>query len=216
MFRPTFLYIKQHTVTGKMYFGKTIKDPEKYLGSGIYWKNHIHKYGKQYVVNLWYCLFLEQNECVLFANEFSRHNKIVESDLWANQIDENGLDGGGIPSTETRKKMSLAKIGKKPGNYGRIVPNDKIHKWSAEEKVRRTINHPTRKSITTPYGTFLSCNEFINQVNIAGNKSIYNIVNNPNKILSKHNYLKSGLFKEDDIDKTYKEIGWYYSLKGVV
>ena len=25
-FKPTYLYIKQHTVTGKLYFGKTTKD----------------------------------------------------------------------------------------------------------------------------------------------------------------------------------------------
>ena len=36
-FKPTFLYIKQHTVTGKLYFGKTTQNPETYLGSGTYW-----------------------------------------------------------------------------------------------------------------------------------------------------------------------------------
>ena len=29
-FKPTFLYIKQHTVTGKMYFGKTGKNNPNY------------------------------------------------------------------------------------------------------------------------------------------------------------------------------------------
>lgn len=32
-FKPTFLYLKQHSVTGKLYFGKTVsKDPSKYKG----------------------------------------------------------------------------------------------------------------------------------------------------------------------------------------
>jgi hypothetical protein len=31
-FKPTWLYIKQHTVTGLKYFGKTTRNPEKYKG----------------------------------------------------------------------------------------------------------------------------------------------------------------------------------------
>ena len=37
LFSPTYLYIKQHSVTGKLYFGKTSKPypyVENYLGSG--------------------------------------------------------------------------------------------------------------------------------------------------------------------------------------
>ena len=38
----TYLYVKKHAVTGKLYFGKTTaKDPIKYPGSGKYWSNHI-------------------------------------------------------------------------------------------------------------------------------------------------------------------------------
>ncbi len=34
-FKPTRLYVKQHTKTGMLYFGKTIRDDiETYLGSG--------------------------------------------------------------------------------------------------------------------------------------------------------------------------------------
>jgi hypothetical protein len=87
-FKPTFLYIKQHTITGLMYFGKTTKNPEKYLGSGSYWVRHIKKHGKQYVINLWYCLFYNELECREFALQFSKQHNIVESKEWANQIPE--------------------------------------------------------------------------------------------------------------------------------
>ena len=41
------LMIKTHNVTGKKYLCMTTKaDPYKYNGSGVYWKNHIKKYGK--------------------------------------------------------------------------------------------------------------------------------------------------------------------------
>ncbi len=50
----TYLYIKQHTITGKLYFGKTIRDPLKYFGSGLHWSPHIRVHGKEHVMTLWY------------------------------------------------------------------------------------------------------------------------------------------------------------------
>lgn len=96
-FKPTFLYIKQHRETKLLYFGKTVSDPEKYLGSGVYWSKHILKYGKDKVENIWYCLFLDEESLLAFANDFSVRNCIAESSDWANLIHENGLDGGSTP-----------------------------------------------------------------------------------------------------------------------
>lgn len=93
IFIPTYLYIKQHTETGKLYFGKTINDPEKYLGSGSYWKKHINKHGKEHVVNLWYCLFYDEDECTKTALMLSEMYDIVNSNNWANVIIENGTNG---------------------------------------------------------------------------------------------------------------------------
>ena len=123
-FSPTYLYIKQHSVTGKLYFGKTKNNPEKYLGSGTYWLNHINKHGKEHVVTLWYCLFLNKPELVDFATAFSTEQCIVESTTWANLAIETGLDGGyrennmfvtwsKLPkSTSTKQKMSESQKGK--------------------------------------------------------------------------------------------------------
>lgn len=110
-FKPTYLYIKQHSITGKLYFGKTTRDPEKYLGSGTHWKRHIKKHGKEHVINLWYCLFFDKETISEFALMFSEQQAIVESKEWLNKMPENGLDGGsnGRPCTEeTRKKLSNA------------------------------------------------------------------------------------------------------------
>lgn len=113
-FIPTYLYIKQHTITGKLYFGKTIKNPEKYLGSGSRWKNHIKKHGKEHVVNLWFHLFDDLFELVSFAISFSNKMDIVESDSWLNMIPEFGIDSprghgmlGKSHSDETKLKMSI-------------------------------------------------------------------------------------------------------------
>ena len=50
---PTYLYIKQHSVTKLKYYGKTTQDPCKYNGSGTYWKNHLKVHNKQFVETLW-------------------------------------------------------------------------------------------------------------------------------------------------------------------
>ena len=71
-FTPTYLYIKQHSITGKLYFGKTTsKDPVRYLGSGKHWLRHIKVHGKEHIETLWYCLFTEQEELTKFALLFS-------------------------------------------------------------------------------------------------------------------------------------------------
>ncbi len=93
--KTTYLYIKQHSITGLKYFGKTTKDdPTKYLGSGIHWKRHIKKHGIEHVKTLWYQSFDNEESLVEYATKFSQQNNIVESKEWANLKGENGLDGG--------------------------------------------------------------------------------------------------------------------------
>ena len=108
-----YLYVKQHTITGLKYFGKTKKsDPFKYLGSGMRWKYHINKHGKEHIQTLEVYGFDDQELCTEFALKFSKDNNIVESHEWANLCEENGLDGGntGVVSKETRAKMSQSKL----------------------------------------------------------------------------------------------------------
>lgn len=95
-YKPTRLYIKEHTVTGKKYFGKTVgQNLDKYLGSGKYWRAHIRHHGQQFVRNKWVSEpFADPIELQEFALAFSELYDIVESDEWANMAPENGLSGG--------------------------------------------------------------------------------------------------------------------------
>jgi hypothetical protein len=151
-FNPTYLYIKQHSVTGKLYFGKTIQDPEAYLGSGLHWKNHIKKHGKEHVVTLWYCLFLDQESCTEFALSFSELHDIVDSDEWLNRILETGSDNsigqtkGFTHSKETKLKMSKDRKGipKKPFSDQHLQnlrkpksDTTKMHKPKSEEHKKK-------------------------------------------------------------------------------
>ena len=128
---PTYLCIKQHSITKKKYFCKTTrKDPIKYLGSGVYWLRHIKKHGKQFVETIWLSDLYFDTSIVEHTLHFSSENNIVESKEWANQKPENGLDGGstGPISPETRKKLSDA-------HEGRLVTNETKAKMSETAKL---------------------------------------------------------------------------------
>jgi hypothetical protein len=115
--KPTYLYIKQHSVTGLKYFGKTTeKDPYKYSGSGTRWTNHIKKHGKDFIKTIWVSDLYYDTSIVEIALHFSKENNIVESNDWANLMLENGLDGkpvGIICNKETKTKISIANTGNK-------------------------------------------------------------------------------------------------------
>lgn len=127
--KPTFLYIKQHTDTKMLYFGKTTRNPEKYNGSGKKWLNHIKKYGTNKIDTLWYCLFLDFESLNLFALRFSELNKIANSEFWANLKDENGIDGalpGSIPSNKGKPSPLKGVPGKNKDK--KIEPHSITHK----------------------------------------------------------------------------------------
>ena len=112
---PTYLYIKQHSITGLKYFGKTTGDPYTYNGSGKRWKSHIKKHGKEHIKTIWVSELYSDTSITEFALKFSTDNDIVKSKEWANLIMENGLDGSPLGMThtnETKAKISIAKNGK--------------------------------------------------------------------------------------------------------
>lgn len=127
-FYPTYLYIKQHSITGLKYFGKTVGN-EKYLletykGSDNYWLNHLRIHGRQYVTTTWFKLFTNKDELVAYASFFSKEEDIVNAKdangkkIWANEKLENGLDGGtpGLYHSEEYKQQQSARmLGKNKG-----------------------------------------------------------------------------------------------------
>ncbi len=116
-FTPTYLYVKQHTVTGKCYFGKTVKDPLKYLGSGRHWTAHLRVHGHQHVQTLWHQLFTDRDEIMQAAKRFSENQDIVHSTDWLNLVPETGVDGttgmkGKHHSPSTKEKLAAQRIGR--------------------------------------------------------------------------------------------------------
>lgn len=138
---PTKLYVKKHSQTGLLYFGKTTaSDPYSYKGSGKYWTNHIKKHGTEFVETVWISeSFNNESELVEFAIAFSEIFDIVNSDQWANLKEENGLDGspkGVIFTEEHRKNLSDSTIGKKKRAHKRTVTVEGAKKRAAGLKGR--------------------------------------------------------------------------------
>ncbi len=141
------LYIKTHNKTGFKYLGHTIKDPFIYQGSGKHWRLHIKKHG--YDVTTEILGQFETPETLKVAGIFySKFHNVVDSENWANLIEEHGIGGGGPRSLEARMKMSLAAKGKKKspeaiskmaktklGNKNRL---GKKHSIETREKIRNS------------------------------------------------------------------------------
>ena len=142
-FKPTYLYIKQHKVTGLKYFGKTTNDPLRYCGSGAVWKNHINYHGREHVETIWYQLFNDIDECRNYALKFSEDNNIVESKDWANLIVEDGL----WLKPETRKKMSEAKLGK-PGHRKGAKHSDEAKEKNRQAHLGRKHSEESKRLIS--------------------------------------------------------------------
>ncbi len=153
IFQPTYLYIKQHTITWKLYFGKTTSvDPIKYHGSGLHWGPHIKVHGREHVVTLWYCLFTDQAECTKFALEFSEKMDIVKSDQWLNLIIEDGLGSRGKKGI----KRSAETCAKMRARSPRASSLNHISKNSEHVKKMRAAsiispNHVSKCQVKCPY-----------------------------------------------------------------
>ena len=89
--RPVFLYMKQHNITGLLYFGRTIKEPFKYNGSGSEWSRHLTEYGND-ISTIWLRKFENENDPRLekMARRISNELDIIESDKFTNKVIEKG------------------------------------------------------------------------------------------------------------------------------
>ena len=154
---PTYLYIKQHSITGLKYFGKTTRpDPIKYLGSGTRWTKHIEKFGKEFVETIWLSDLYYDTSIVEHSLHFSSENKIDTSpNIWANHIPENGLDGGVSGrkhSDETKAKISASHIGKTHSEETKLklsnINNCKIMSDETRTKISETSKDRTHSQYT--------------------------------------------------------------------
>lgn len=117
-FKPTFLYVKTHKITGFKYFGKStkssIEEVKKYKGSGKIWSAHLKTHGNDVITEI-IGYFSDRSECKNAARKFSIDNNIVESNNWANMMIENGINGGAL-------------LGESNGMFGKKHNEESAHK----------------------------------------------------------------------------------------
>lgn len=125
-----YLYLKTHNITGMKYLGYTKNNPEKYKGSGLYWKKHIKQYGYDVTTDI---LFESENieDISKEGIRFSKIWNIVENSEFANLCEEDGnklygnanINFRGHPqSEETRNKISKNNARAHEGKIGRKHP----------------------------------------------------------------------------------------------
>lgn len=156
-----YLYVKTHSKTGLKYLGKTTsKNPHRYTGSGVYWRNHLKKYGHEYTTEIIReCQTKE--ELTEWGLYYSRLWNIVSSDEWANLTEESGGGGNnGVKWTEEmRASASLRNKGQASLNkgktyeemYGPEKASEKIQKFKETYKKKAEIKPPKEKSNKLPH-----------------------------------------------------------------
>lgn len=159
-----YLYVKTHNVTGMKYLGKTTSnDPYKYMGSGLVWKRHIAKYGRDISTTILLAT-KDKKEIKETGIFFSKLWNIIESEDWANLTEEQGQGGkiriGWKHTEETKRKMSLRAKVRKSTRIGilhteetkrKISQTKSGKKWSPEVRERMVISHANRESLTCPH-----------------------------------------------------------------
>ena len=140
------LYIATHNKTGLKYFGKTTRyfteeDLQKnYHGSGVYWKRHLKKHGDDVTMKI-YGIY-DIAEVKEIALQFSRENNIVEDyNNWANQTEENGLQGGNMYN---RPKGEFSPLYNIPRTE---EVREKIRKSNKEKNIKLSLEQRNRISI---------------------------------------------------------------------
>ena len=87
----------QHNITGLKYFCKTslLYRIYSYKGSGTRWNNHLKVHGKDITVGVM-GVYTDKQRCLEAAKKFSADNDIVNSDEWANLVEETGMMGASM------------------------------------------------------------------------------------------------------------------------
>lgn len=143
-----YLYLKEHEITGLKYLGQTKRDPFKYKGSGVYWKQHLKKHGNKVKTTiLAECETYE--ELQILGLQYSEKWDVVKSHLFANLMVENGLSNKFTP--EIIEKIAKSNRGQKRSEEtkAKISKGGKGRKLSEETKAK--IKAARAKQISQPH-----------------------------------------------------------------
>lgn len=149
-FPPTALLVMQHNITGLKYFCKTslLYRVYSYKGSGTRWLNHLNSHGKDITVGVM-GVYTDKQRCLEVALKYSKDNDIVNSDEWANLVEETGMIGasmkgkhnpfyGKTHTDEVKESMRQKRLGVSV-NKGAYRSPENRSKISASLKGRKNL-----------------------------------------------------------------------------
>jgi hypothetical protein len=148
-----YLYKKTHKITGLQYLGKTAKDPIRYLGSGINWKSHLRKYGKEIHTEIVRECYSNE-EVSFWGRYYSEIWDVANSAAWANIIPETGGSVAGrkrspsaIQTTAMKNKGKKRTDEFKAGRIGSLNSFfNKKHSDETIEKMKANHNNVSGKN----------------------------------------------------------------------
>ena len=138
---PIYLYVKTHNQTGLKYLGRTSQDPYSYIGSGVYWRKHLRKYGNDVLTEI-----IKQCNTIQEIKElglyYSNLWNVVESDEWANLKPEEG-EGWATGEYHHSKRPGYINPAKQEENRQRasermLAMSDRH--WSKTEKFKANMS----------------------------------------------------------------------------
>lgn len=147
--KPIKLIIKKHKKTGLKYLCKTIRENHnKYLGSGVEWRNHLHEHGYEIMTRVIFRTH-SKSEFRKVAEMLSHKWNIVESNEWANMVIENGAGSSKknkVVSEETKRKQSESRL--------KFVEKEKkrlgVEKLPVSQSTRNKISQRNKGRVNTP------------------------------------------------------------------
>lgn len=133
-----YLYLKTHNKTGLKYLGFTSKDPNKYLGSGKHWINHLKIHGTDIRTEI--LLETEDKTKIKEAGlYYSSLWNVVKSRDFANMTNEEGT-GGAIFLGRKHKPESIQKI--KDSKKGTVFSEEHKQRLSESAQIRFGDKNP--------------------------------------------------------------------------
>lgn len=158
-----YLYVKTHNKTGMKYLGKTCKENvHEYPGSGKRWLRHLNKHGYDYSTEILFStddpeLFKEK------ALEYSNYFNVVDSNEWANLMEESGTGGDNSHNIDYQSlvytRMSNGKTwvqtpesNQKRSNSmkGRPKSRETVEKWLKTKDEKGILHSPTWNKESNP------------------------------------------------------------------
>lgn len=141
-----YLMVKTHQKTGLKYLCKTTKDPFKYTGSGIYWIQHLRRYGYNITTEI-IKVCSTKEELSYWGRHYSKLWNIVNSQddfgnkIWANIIPETG---GGDPGPRTEiTKQKLKNLWN--NSELRLIRSNDMKKILSDPKIKLKMSEQQKR-----------------------------------------------------------------------